>query len=38
MPSLLEIWEKGEIEIYIPLPGCCLRDLGGKGSGLKLAK
>ena len=38
MPSLLEIWEKGEIDKYPPLPAWCIRDLGGKDWTIKLAK
>jgi hypothetical protein len=29
MPSLLEIWEKGELKKYPQLPEWCIRDLGG---------
>jgi hypothetical protein len=29
MPSLLEIWEKGELKKYPPLPDWCLEALGG---------
>lgn len=29
MPSLLEIWEKGEIDKYPRLPDCFLDALGG---------